>query len=69
MSDPNDQAVSPGDIRPPSVGESTARPKQPIRKIIHFRDLVRCGDEIWIEYEDKLYRLQRTRQGKLVLTK
>ncbi|WP_231742889.1 hemin uptake protein HemP [Stieleria varia] len=38
-------------------------------KIVHFTDLARCGDEIWIEYEGKLYRLQSTRQGKLILTK
>jgi len=38
-------------------------------KIVHFKDLARCGDEIWIEYQGKLYRLQSTRQGKLVLTK
>lgn len=39
------------------------------RKIIHFTELAHCGDEIWIEYQGKLYRLQSTRQGKLVLTK
>ncbi|MGB7327965.1 MAG: hemin uptake protein HemP [Rubripirellula sp.] len=39
------------------------------RKILHFTDLARCGDEVWIEYENKLYRLQSTRQGKLILTK
>ncbi|QEF99138.1 Hemin uptake protein hemP [Stieleria maiorica] len=40
-----------------------------LRKIVRFVDLARCGDEVWIEYEGKLYRLQSTRQGKLVLTK
>ncbi|MCS7470860.1 hemin uptake protein HemP [Stieleria sp. ICT_E10.1] len=40
-----------------------------LRKIVRFSDLARCGDEVWIEYEGKLYRLQSTRQGKLVLTK
>ncbi len=39
------------------------------RKIIRFTELALCGDEIWIEYQGKLYRLQSTRQGKLVLTK
>lgn len=38
-------------------------------KIIHFNSLVRCGDEIWIECEGQIYRLRRTKQGKLVLTK
>lgn len=40
-----------------------------LRKIVRFSDLARCGDEVWIEYQGKLYRLQSTRQGKLVLTK
>ncbi|QDV82074.1 hemin uptake protein HemP [Planctomycetes bacterium TBK1r] len=40
-----------------------------LRKIVRFLDLSRCGDEVWIEYQGKLYRLQSTRQGKLVLTK
>lgn len=38
-------------------------------KIIKFNDLARCGDEIWIEFESSLYRLRRTKQGKLILTK
>lgn len=38
-------------------------------KIIPFRELCRCGDEVWIENEGELYRLRRTRQGKLILTK
>ena len=38
-------------------------------KIIHFNSLVRCGDEVWIECEGQIYRLRRTKQGKLVLTK
>jgi len=28
-----------------------------------------CGDEVWIENEGQLYRLRRTKQGKLILTK
>ncbi len=38
-------------------------------KIVHFSEISRCGEEVWIEYQGKLYRLQTTRQGKLVLTK
>ncbi len=38
-------------------------------KIIAFRELCRCGDEVWIENEGQLYRLRRTKQGKLILTK
>jgi hemin uptake protein HemP len=38
-------------------------------KIISFNSLVRCGDEVWIENEGQIYRLRRTKQGKLILTK
>lgn len=38
-------------------------------KIIPFNELCRCGDEIWIEYEKQIYRLRKTKQGKLILTK
>jgi hemin uptake protein HemP len=38
-------------------------------KIVHFTDLCRCGDEIWIENDKQIYRLRRTKQGKLILTK
>lgn len=38
-------------------------------KIIRFESLARCGDEIWIENEGQIYRLRKTRQGKLILTK
>ena len=38
-------------------------------KVISFESLARCGDEIWIENNGQIYRLRRTRQGKLILTK
>ncbi|SMP74276.1 Hemin uptake protein hemP [Neorhodopirellula lusitana] len=38
-------------------------------KMVRFETLARCGDEIWIENEGQIYRLRRTRQGKLILTK
>ena len=38
-------------------------------KIIPFAELCRCGDEIWIEHERQIYRLRKTKQGKLILTK
>ena len=38
-------------------------------KIIAFDQLARCGDEIWIECNGQIYRLRKTRQGKLILTK
>jgi hemin uptake protein HemP len=37
---------------------------------IQFRDLAEPGvSEVWIGLEGKLYRLQVTKQGKLILTK
>ena len=51
-------------------GGSTALPKSfKMPKIISFNDLCRCGDEIWIEHEKQVYRLRKTKQGKLILTK
>ena len=38
-------------------------------KIIKFSELARCGYEVWIEFESQLYRLRKTKQGKLILTK
>jgi len=40
-----------------------------VNKIVRFKDLARCGDEIWIEHSGQLYRLRETRNGKLILTK
>ena len=47
--------------------KKTTEPVLP--KIISFDSLARCGDEIWIENDGQIYRLRRTRQGKLILTK
>lgn len=38
-------------------------------KIISFDTLARCGEEVWIENNGQIYRLRRTKQGKLILTK
>ncbi|MCR9292832.1 MAG: hemin uptake protein HemP [bacterium] len=60
----------PGDQNRPSERESASIPKIPkIPKIIGFEALARCGDEVWIENNGQIYRLRRTRQGKLILTK
>lgn len=45
------------------------RARNPLPKIIPFDGLARCGDEVWIENAGQIYRLRRTRQGKLILTK
>jgi hemin uptake protein HemP len=52
---------------PPSLPESIDASALP--KIISFDTLARCGDEIWIENNGQIYRLRRTKQGKLILTK
>jgi len=54
--------------------EPTAQAANSIRsinlpKIIPFAELCRCGDEIWIEHDRQIYRLRKTKQGKLILTK
>jgi len=48
-------------------GTTAQRPELP--KMIPFRELCRCGDEVWIEHQGQLYRLRCTKQGKLLLTK
>jgi hemin uptake protein HemP len=48
----------------PSDGEFPELPK-----IIKFESLARCGDEVWIEHNGQIYRLRKTRQEKLILTK
>lgn len=62
----------------PNRSEDTSLPNAPLRrlqgvgsipKIISFAELCRCGDEVWIENDGAIYRLRRTRQGKLILTK
>lgn len=37
-------------------------------KIIRFQDIA-SGEEVCIDHEGQLYRLRKTRHGKLVLTK
>jgi len=53
---------------PPAVHSSQVELSN-LPKIIRFDALARCGDEIWIENEGQIYRLRKTRQGKLILTK
>lgn len=51
------------------IPASDAGSIQGLPKLIRFESLARCGDEIWIENEGQVYRLRKTRQGKLILTK
>ena len=50
-------------------GNALESMRRQLPKIIRFEDIARCGDEVWIENNGDLYRLQRTRNGKLIMTK
>lgn len=60
MSDDPNQPPSPSE----ESGEGPILPK-----IVKFETLTRCGDEVWIEHKGQIYRLRKTRQDKLILTK
>ena len=53
----------------PDAAAGTVNSLGSLPKIVKFDSLARCGDEIWIENEGQIYRLRKTRQGKLILTK
>jgi hemin uptake protein HemP len=61
----------PGQFGPGHAAEAlgSAAAGSNLPKIISFSSLVRCGDEVWIEHAGSLYRLRRTKQDKLILTK
>lgn len=54
---------------PPEDKRSVKPEAMRLLKIVRFDDLARCGHEVWIENNGQLYRLRRTKQGKLILTK
>ncbi len=74
MSDPNpptpdeETAIEPVETQAAALTSGNASMTN-MPKIIRFESLARCGDEIWIENEGQIYRLRKTRQGKLILTK
>jgi hemin uptake protein HemP len=56
--------------RQPAMGDSkrqTDKPNPPIT--VSFEELAQHGFEVWIESGGQIYRLRRTRLGKLILTK
>ena len=65
--EPEDGEPIDGDVNPEPV-PFKMDPKA-LPKIISFESLARCGDEIWIENNGQIYRLRRTKQDKLILTK
>lgn len=60
------QGGQPGDKYGDKYGDK-AIPKLP--KIVSFDAIARCGEEVWIENGGQIYRLRKTKQGKLILTK
>ena len=65
-----EQVADSADASLPEDQSAAAKAAQAhLPKIISFDSLARCGDEIWIENGGQIYRLRRTRQGKLILTK
>ncbi|QEG21406.1 hemin uptake protein HemP [Mariniblastus fucicola] len=65
QNEPQSDALPEHDFGGKSAGSMADR----MPKIIPFEQLARCGEEIWIECGGQIYRLRRTRQGKLILTK
>ena len=63
--DPQNESFNPEELAGQSIDDIANR----MPKIIPFDQLARCGEEIWIECNGQIYRLRRTRQGKLILTK
>ena len=59
----------PAEIQPPIHAPVGMPLAEQLPKIVRFDSLARCGDEVWIENEGQIYRLRRTRAGKLILTK
>ncbi len=58
-----------GQAENPTTFSTTETQSHTGTKIISFRSLCRCGDEVWIENDGTIYRLRRTKLGKLILTK
>ena len=73
MPDETQPDLPPSDVS--DKGSSNDSSQEPLEgfpelpKIIKFDSLARCGDEVWIEHNGQIYRLRKTRQEKLILTK
>lgn len=51
----------------PEAGDAPKRPDVPER-VLESRDLLAGTQQVLIRHDGRLYRLQRTRSGKLILT-
>ncbi len=63
VSDPSSEPNKTPETDPPEKSNAN------LPKLICFDELARCGEEVWIVNRGDLYRLRRTKQGKLILTK
>jgi hemin uptake protein HemP len=52
-----------------SPGSGLARPRGGAPRMISSRDIMGDDKLVVIRHEDEFYRLQRTKAGKLILTK
>lgn len=59
----------PGGLTPAAPGGPADAQRLPLPNVVRFEELNPQGEEIWIENDGQVYRLRRTRQGKLILTK
>ena len=50
---------------PPRTAADAAHPE----RVLRFEDLAGDGSEVLIEHAGRVYRLRRTRQGKLLLNR
>ena len=64
-----DETFSKSEDQEDQVSEYVDSDLPQLPKIIRFDSLARCGEEVWIENGGQIYRLRRTKQGKLILTK
>lgn len=60
----SERTGQPGDLLAPGDGTQATAPR-----LLSSETLLAGADEILIQHEGETYRLRRTRQGKLILTK
>ena len=70
MTEPEDDESTKVDIlHPKKVGRCEAHPTGSMLNPVTFDELSNGSKEVFVEYSGQLYRLSRTRLGKLILTK
>ena len=54
---------------PDHQSEDSAPGERRMPPVVPFATLAQGREEVWIQLDERIYRLRRTRQGKLILTK